>query len=118
MKIKIIFSFLSAAFFTLGVLFVCPRTDIRGEVLGDNAVSTSLTTDGAVSLPETSVNTVSSMVTAPVGLTPPALSRWSLSGSTSIEVELDTTGKRIRSGHIQDHPERNTHQNLHGRAFV
>ncbi len=91
MKIKIIFSFLSVAFFSLGMLSV--SMDGRpGAVLGDTT-SISLTTvkDGTVVSTGTSVNTVSPETVAVMSLTPPSLQAV-VSGSASVKLHWTRPG--------------------------
>jgi hypothetical protein len=104
MKIKIIFSFLSAVFFSLGMLFVS-MNGRSGVVLGD-AMSASLTTvqNSNTLSTGTSVNNGSSTAVS-VSLTPPSLQAV-VSGSTSIKLDWTRPGnasgavvyKLIRNG--------------------
>lgn len=88
MKIKIIFSFLSAIFFTLGMLFV--STDGRlGEVLGDTTLATI--EDNAVASSGTSAHTVSSETVTLAPLTPPSLQAV-VSGATSAKLHWTRPG--------------------------
>ena len=92
MKIKIIFSFLSAAFFSLGVLFV--SMDGRsGAVLGDTAsVSPTVAQDIVTSLPAASVGTLpSSGTVAVMPVTPPSLQAV-VSGPMSVELNWTRPG--------------------------
>jgi hypothetical protein len=92
MKIKIIFSFLSAAFFSLGMLLV--SMDGRpGAVLGDTTSIFSTTVqDSDTSSLGTSVNAISSSTTVvPSPLTPPSLQAL-VSGSMSIKLSWTRPG--------------------------